>query len=39
MNFVADGYSFAPATPDDFPMLARWLEQDHARRWWGDPDE
>lgn len=39
MNFVADGYAFAPATPDDFPMLARWLEQDHVRRWWGDPDE
>ena len=35
----ADGYAFAPSTPDDFPMLARWLAQDHVRRWWGDPDE
>jgi aminoglycoside 6'-N-acetyltransferase len=39
MSFAADGYEFARATPDDIPLLARWLERDHVRRWWGDPDE
>ncbi len=22
----------------DLPLLAKWLREDHVRRWWGDPD-
>jgi aminoglycoside 6'-N-acetyltransferase len=32
-----DEISFAPLTEADLPMLARWLERPHVRRWWGDP--
>jgi aminoglycoside 6'-N-acetyltransferase len=27
-----------PLTADDLPLLARWREQPHVRRWWGDPE-
>lgn len=30
---------FSPATADDLPLLRRWLENDHVRRWWGEPEE
>ncbi len=26
--------SFRPVTEADFPLLARWLSQDHVARWW-----
>jgi aminoglycoside 6'-N-acetyltransferase len=33
---------FVRLTRDDFPLLTRWFEQPHVRRWWfdadGDPD-
>jgi aminoglycoside 6'-N-acetyltransferase len=30
---------FRPATPADYPLLARWLEAPHLSVWWGDPEE
>src|ERR1700712_5783598 len=32
-------YRFQPMTPDDLPLMQRWLALPHVRRWWGDPDE
>lgn len=32
-------YGFRAAEARDLPMLRRWLEAPHVRRWWGDPDE
>lgn len=31
--------AFRPLARDDLPLLARWLETDHVRPWWGDPVE
>lgn len=30
--------TFTPVTPNDLPLLARWLRRPHWREWWGDPD-
>lgn len=35
----APRYAFRPVTPEDMPLLARWLRTPDVRRWWGDPDE
>lgn len=32
-------YAFRPIGRSDLPMLRRWLEEPHVRRWWGDPGE
>jgi aminoglycoside 6'-N-acetyltransferase len=29
-------YSIRPASPDDLPMLHRWLQTPEIVRWWGD---
>ena len=34
---TAEAYAFRPVTADDLPMLERWLNAPHVRRWWGDP--
>ena len=34
---TADPYAFRPVTATDLPMLERWLNAPHVRRWWGDP--
>lgn len=34
---TADLYAFRPVTADDLPMLERWLNAPHVRRWWGEP--
>ena len=31
-------YDFRAVTPDDLPMLGRWLKEPHVAEWWGDPD-
>jgi len=31
--------SFAPVTPEHYPLLKAWLEEPHIREWWGDPEE
>ena len=31
-------YSFRPLTPDDLPLMRRWLQMPHVRAWWGDVD-
>jgi aminoglycoside 6'-N-acetyltransferase len=31
--------AFRPLVREDLPLLARWLEADHVRPWWGDPAE
>jgi aminoglycoside 6'-N-acetyltransferase len=31
-------YGVRPVCAEDLPLLRRWLETPHARRWWGDPD-
>lgn len=30
--------AFRPVLPDDYAMLARWMEQPHWREWWGEPE-
>ena len=30
----ADRLSFLPLTPDDFPLLHRWLNTPHVSKWW-----
>ena len=30
-------YVFRPVTEADLPMLERWLNAPHVRRWWGEP--
>ncbi|QKV19819.1 GNAT family N-acetyltransferase [Oricola thermophila] len=30
--------AFLPVTPDDYPMLRRWLEKPHMREWWGETE-
>lgn len=30
-------YVFRPVTDADLPMLERWLNVPHVRRWWGEP--
>lgn len=32
-------YVFRSVTVADLPLLAKWLEQPHVRRWWGEPEE
>ena len=27
---------FRPLTADDLPLLHKWLQREHVRRWWGD---
>lgn len=39
MRTDAAGIGFRRVCPQDYPLLAGWLEQDHVRAWWGDPDE
>ena len=34
---TADPYAFRPVTEADLPMLERWLNAPHVRRWWGEP--
>ena len=34
---TAETYAFRPVTADDLPMLERWLNAPHVRRWWGEP--
>ena len=34
---TADPYAFRPVTATDLPMLERWLNAPHVRRWWGEP--
>lgn len=29
-------YNFRPITPDDLPLMRRWLSAPHVRVWWGD---
>ena len=29
-------YTFRPLTPDDLPLMRRWLKMPHVRVWWGD---
>ncbi|QRI63078.1 acetyltransferase [Shinella sp. PSBB067] len=36
---TADAYAFRPVTDADLPMLERWLNAPHVRRWWGEPAE
>ena len=31
-------YDFRPLTPDDLPLIRRWLGLPHVRVWWGDID-
>ena len=35
----AEPYAFRPLAATDLPLLAKWLESRHVRRWWGDPAE
>lgn len=30
-------YDFRAVTGEDLPMIARWLEEPHIAKWWGDP--
>jgi aminoglycoside 6'-N-acetyltransferase len=32
-------YTFRPLTPEDLPMVAKWLETPDVIRWWGDSRE
>ena len=32
-------YAFRPMSPDDLPIIKRWLETPHVREWWHDPAE
>ncbi len=32
-------YSFRRATPNDLPMIGRWLHVPEVIRWWGEPAE
>jgi aminoglycoside 6'-N-acetyltransferase len=34
-----DAYTFRPATPEDLPLLRRWLRTPEVVRFWGDPEE
>lgn len=34
---TAEAYTFRPVTAADLPMLERWLNAPHVRRWWGEP--
>jgi aminoglycoside 6'-N-acetyltransferase len=34
---IAEAYAFRPVTAADLPMLERWLNAPHVRRWWGEP--
>jgi aminoglycoside 6'-N-acetyltransferase len=36
MNGAA--YIIRPVVAADLPLIARWREAPHVRRWWGDPD-
>jgi aminoglycoside 6'-N-acetyltransferase len=36
---IVGDYAFRPVAASDLPMLRAWLNADHVRRWWGDPDE
>ena len=36
---TAEAYAFRPVTVADLPMLERWLNMPHVRRWWGEPAE
>lgn len=36
---TARDYTFRPVTVADLPMLERWLNAPHVRRWWGEPAE
>lgn len=29
-------YQFRPLTPDDLPLMQKWLAEPHIRPWWGD---
>jgi aminoglycoside 6'-N-acetyltransferase len=31
-------YAFHPMSVDDLPLMRRWLEMPHVRKWWGDPE-
>lgn len=33
------GIDFRRVCPEDYPRLAVWLEQEHVRTWWGEPEE
>ncbi len=30
--------SFVPVEPQHYPLLQKWLDEAHMRKWWGDPD-
>jgi aminoglycoside 6'-N-acetyltransferase len=32
-------YEFRPMTPDDLPLLKRWLAAPHVVQWWGNTPE
>ena len=34
---TAEAYAFRAVTAADLPMLERWLNMPHVRRWWGEP--
>ena len=38
MNHKLD-ISFRPVTTNDLPILGEWLNYEHWRRYWGNPDE
>ena len=31
--------AFEPLRPADLPLLREWLQREHVRRWWHDPEE
>jgi aminoglycoside 6'-N-acetyltransferase len=31
--------AFEPLRPADLPLLREWLQREHVRRWWDDPEE
>jgi aminoglycoside 6'-N-acetyltransferase len=29
----------AALRPDHHPLVTEWLQREHVRRWWGEPEE
>jgi aminoglycoside 6'-N-acetyltransferase len=32
-------YEFRPMTPEDLPLVKRWLAAPHVQEWWGEPED
>jgi aminoglycoside 6'-N-acetyltransferase len=38
-HLATKAVTFRPLTEADLPTVARWLAEDHVRRWWRDPSD